>query len=161
MFLKVQFLKLPLIGVEPYIILRNKNWSNMTISLFYDQGAFCVGFCLIFISVFNLSFSANHSLAHNQSLYYYQQKKIFLANSRPRNMRWLWYVSATKHLGIGWLVCQFRHKFQKSLETLVGQLYRLWKGVSAEAAHETTVQSRVTYIYGRFFPAKIYFCGRM
>ena len=29
--------------------------------------------------------------------------------------------------GIGLLVGRFQHKFQTSLETLVGQLYRLWK----------------------------------
>ena len=34
----------------------------------------------------------------------------------------------------------FRHKFKKSLETSVGKLYRLRKGVSSQSAQETTVQ---------------------
>ena len=55
---------------------------------------------------------------------------------------------------VRWLVCQFGHKFQKSLETLVGQLYRLWKGVSTQAAHKTTVtvQYSVQYLCAHSCP---------
>ena len=57
-----------------------------------------------------------------------------------------------KHLGIVMLVgllvgLSVLTQIQKKNETLAWQLYRLGKGVSAEAAHETTVQSSVQHIY--------------
>ena len=48
---------------------------------------------------------------------------------------------------VGWSVCRFLHKFQKSFETFAGQLYSLMKTVSTKAAHETTTQSSVQYIW--------------
>ena len=54
---------------------------------------------------------------------------------------------------VRWLVCQFGHKFKKSLETLVGQLYRLWRGVSTEAENKTTLQSSVYSKYVHSCPA--------